>query len=387
MSVNVGQIGSPPSTVTISEVRTNRDRNRFVRVPWLIYRNDPAWTPPLLLERKAFINPRKQPFYQHGTAALFIAEDAGQVVGRILVSDDPRYNEQHGTNAGCFGMFECIDDTAVAHSLLNAAADWLKKRGRTQILGPIDYSTNYACGLLIEGFDTPPRVMMNHNPPYYEQLLASWGLQKAKDLWAWWFRPNQQIEAWRPRVERLASRSGVVIRSFRRDQISAEIGRCKHLYLDSWRDNWGFVPMTDAEFEDMAQVLWYLAHPELLLVAEVDGQPVGFSITLPDFNEAIQNLDGRLTRFGLPIGLFKLRNNLKRIRTARLLALGVLEPYRRRGIAEMLVLKTFEVGILKFGYAGAELGWTLEDNDMINRTIASVGAEPYKTYRIYEKGI
>jgi GNAT superfamily N-acetyltransferase len=342
--------------------------------------------PPLLVERKAFINPQKHPFYQHGAATQFVAYAGPEPVGRILVSDDPRFNAQHGTNVGGFGMFESIDDADVAHWLLDAAEQWLRGRGRTGMLGPMDYSTNYSCGLLVDGFNTPPRVMMNHNPPYYEDLLTSWGLAKVKDLCAWWFTDNSQIEEWRPRVERQIRRGGVTIRCMRRDNVFHEIQTCKRIYNEAWKENWGFVPMSDAEFDDMARFLKHLAVAEMLLVAEVNGEAVGFSITLPDFNEAIGPLNGRLTRFGLPIGLLRLRANLKRIKTARLIALGVLPEFRRRGIAEMLILRTFDYG-REQRYTGAELSWTLEDNQLINHTIQAVGGTRYKTYRMFEKAI
>ena len=371
----------------VVEAQTRSERDDFVRLPWRIYRGDPHWVPPLLLERKAFINPQKHPFYKHGTAALFIAYAGSEAVGRVLVSDDPRFNAQHHTNVGGFGMFESIDEPEIAHTLLDAAERWLRGRGRSAMLGPMDYSTNYSCGLLVDGFDTPPRVMMNHNPPYYEELLTSWGLSKTKDLCAWWFTDNPTIEEWRPRVERLARRSGVTIRSMRRDNVFHEIEICKRLYNEAWKENWGFVPMSDAEFDDMARLLKNLAVPELLLVAEVGGQAVGFSITLPDFNEAIGPLNGRLTRFGLPIGLLRLRSNMKRIKTARLIALGVLPAFRRRGIAEALILRTFDYGSGQLGYTGAELSWTLEDNQLINHTIEAVGGRRYKTYRMFEKSI
>jgi GNAT superfamily N-acetyltransferase len=229
--------------------------------------------------------------------------------------------------------------------------------------------------------------MMNHNPPYYEDFFTSWGLVRAKDLYAWWFADNPQIEEWRQRVERLQRRSHVTIRSVNPNDLFAEIQRCKHLYNESWKDNWGFVPMSDAESDEMARMMGHVAIPEMLLIAEIDREPVGFSFTLPDFNEAIRPLNGRLTRFGLPIGLLRLRSNLKRIKTARLLALGVLADYRRRGVAEMLILRTFDYGRDQLGYSGAELSWTLEDNQLVNRTIEAVGGERYKTYRMFEKSI
>jgi GNAT superfamily N-acetyltransferase len=375
------------SALRVIEAKSRSQQDDFVRLPWRIYRADPAWVPPLLLERKAFINPHKHPFYQHGSAALFVAYYGRDPVGRILVSDDPHFNAQHGQNVGGFGMFESLDDREVAHSLLDAAERWLHSRGRTAMLGPMDYSTNYTCGLLVDGFETPPRVMMNHNPPYYEELLTSWGLAKAKDLYAWWFTANRQIEEWRPRVERLLHRSGVTIRYMQRDNVYHEILTCKRLYNEAWKENWSFVPMSDAEFDDMAKLLKHLAVPELLLVAEVDGEAVGFSITLPDFNEATGPLNGRLTRFGLPIGLLRFRANLKRIKTGRLIALGVLPKFRRRGIAEALILRTFDFGRNQLGYTGAELSWTLEDNQLINRTIEAVGGVRYKTYRMYHAAV
>ena len=230
----------------------------------------------------------------------------GEVVGRILASDDPHFNAHHGSNTGCFGMFESEDDPEAAHALLDAAAAWLADRGLSQMLGPIDYSTNYACGLLIDGFDTPPRVMMNHDPPYYQGLLETWGLAKEKDLFAWWFDHFEQINAWRPRVERLAARHGITVRPVRRSRLQADLRDLLAIYNEAWKDNWGHVPMTDAEFKYMAAQLNRIAIPELLLVAEVDGQPVGCSMTLPDFNEATGPLDGKLFRYGLPIGAWNL---------------------------------------------------------------------------------
>ena len=210
MSTETLQVGTK---IEIREVRTRQDRDAFVRMPWPIYADDPQWVPPLLMERKEFIDPKKHYFYRHGTAALFLASQQGRDVGRILVSDDPNYNRDHGANVGCFGMFESVDDPRVAHALLDTAADWLRARGRTEIMGPIDYSTNYACGLLVDGFDTPPRVMMNHNRPYFAALLESWGLEKAKDLYSWWFTDANHLEAkWGPRIERFARFKSVTVR-------------------------------------------------------------------------------------------------------------------------------------------------------------------------------
>ncbi len=374
--------------VVVRPVRSRRELGVFLHFPWRVYANDPQWVPPLLAERRAFVDPRRHPFYLHGAAEKFLALRGGEPVGRLLVSDDPRYNAEQGTNLGAFGLFECLDDPAAAAALLDAAAEWLAGRGRTAIWGPLDYSTNYPCGLLVEGFDTPPRVMMNHNPPYYERLLEGWGLERAKDLLSWWFEDElNMIDRWRARAERLAKRGHIRIRPFRVDDPAADIEVCKRVYHAAWQKNWGFVPMTDAEFDYLAKGLLHLAVPELLLLAEVDGEVVGFSMTLPDFNEAIRPLNGRLFSWGIPWGWWRFRRNCKRIKTARMAALGVIERYRRRGVLEMLILHTLDYGKHVLRYTGAELGWTLEDNDTVNQIIAAVGGRLYKRYRIYQRQI
>jgi GNAT superfamily N-acetyltransferase len=369
-------------------VQNGRDLDRFIQLPWRIYAEDPQWVPPLIQEVKDFLNPRKHPFFQHGAAAQFIAVRGDETLGRILVSDDPLYNEQNNKNVGCFGMFECLDDRAAAQSLLDAASDWLRARGRTSIRGPIDYSINYPCGLLIDGFDTPPRFMMNHNRPYYVGLLESCGLQKAIDLYAWWFTdPLNLLSRWKEKAERLGRRGGITIRPFRTHDFVAEVNRCQTVYNLAMKDLWGFVKLTDAEFQFFAKKLKQMAMAEQVLLAEVAGEVVGFSITVPDVNEAIGPLNGRLMRYGLPIGLMQFLRHKRHIKTARMVVLDVLEKYRRRGIAELLILRTLDYGKNVVGYTGAELGWTQENNIAVNRTIEAVGARRYKTFRLYETNL
>jgi GNAT superfamily N-acetyltransferase len=391
MDVSIETVQRPQRlgrTIVVRPANSRRDRRQFLALPARIYAADACWVPPLRIERKEFLDPRKHPFYLHGAATKLLAWRGSEPVGRILVSDDPLYNAKHADNVGCFGMFESADDPHVAHALLDAAAAWLAARGRTRIMGPINYSTNYECGLLIDGFDTPPRLMMNHNPAYYRGLLESCGLTKAEDLFAWWFdRVDNEIDAgWRARVERVAARGGVSVRPLRRDDLPAELQRLRTIFNEAWKDNWGGVPMTEAEFQYMARELVRFAKPELMLFSEVEGRPVGFSLSLPDINEALRDIDGRLFHYGLPIGLWKLLRGLKRIKTCRLLALGVIEGYRRRGVAELLILRTFDQG-RSLGYTGAELSWTLEDNALVNRTIEAVGGRKYKTYRIFDRDI
>ena len=255
-------------------------------------------------------------------------------------------------------------------------------------MGPIDYSTNYSCGLLVDGFDSPPRLMMNHNPPYYIPLLESWDLEKARDLWAWWFTVDDYLlNKWGPRIKRFAESASVRIRPFNLKDSKAEIMRCKSVYNGAWVKNWGFVRMTDSEFTHFASGLLDFVPPEMLMIAEVKGEPVGFTLLLPDFNEALRTINGRLFKWGLPLGLLKFRRESRKIKTGRLLALGVLEKFRRRGITEMLILSSLEAAKNIGHFSHTELGWTLEDNTLINRTIEAVGAKVYKTYRIYSKSI
>ena len=341
----------------IRPVETGRDLDQFLGVPWRIYTGDPQWVPPLLLDQKEFLDRRKHPFYLHGDATQFLALRDGLPLGRILVSDDPNYNREQQSNLGCFGMFESADDPEMAGALLDAATGWLRARGRSSILGPIDYSLNYSCGLLIDGFYTPPRILGNHHRPYYGRLLESCGLSKAKDLFSWWFTDrNDMVSKWRDRADRIARRGKIVIRPFREKDFDAEVNRCKTVYNGSMKDNWGFVSLSDAEFRYMANRMATMADANMVLLAEVDDQPVGFSITLPDIHEAILPLNGRLTNFGIPFNLVRFLYRKRHIKTARMVVLDVMEQYRRRGIAEMLILQTLDYGKNKIGYNGRRIG-------------------------------
>jgi GNAT superfamily N-acetyltransferase len=371
--------------IKISEVSSRRDRDAFIKFQWRIYANDPVWVPPLIIERKTFLDRYRHPFYRHGDAALFLARQNGEIVGRIMASDDPNYNSLHQTNVGCFGLFECIDDRNVATALFEAAASWLRKRGRAEMMGPIDYSTNYVCGLLIDGFQFPPTILTAHNPRYYRELIERCGFAKAKDWYAWWFAdPEKGVAQLRRLATRFHRRCPAMIRPANLRNIRDESRRLREIYNQAWEKNWGFVPFTEAEIEFMTKELKPLLVPEFAWIAEIGNAPVGFTLCIPNINVALRQLNGRLTRFGLPIGLIKLLFHKRRIRTARLIALGVIEKYRRAGIAEMLVLRVMEETMVKRGITG-ELSMTLEDNFMINRFLEAIGAERYKTYRIFKR--
>jgi len=373
----------------VSRVASRRARDEFIKFPWRIYRDDPAWVPPLIIERRQFINRKRHPFYRHGDAELFLARRDGKVVGRIMASDDPHYNELHGTNVGCFGLFETVDDDTVSAALLGTAADWLRARGRTEIMGPIDYSTNYVCGLLVDGFEFPPTLLTSHNPPYYQRLIEADGFEKVKDFYAWWFDdPTDAANRLRRVVERRERRgkSRVTIREADLHHLLDEAARMRTIYNQAWRDNWGFVPFTEAEFDDMAREMKPILRSELGYMAEDAGKPVGFILALPDINVVLKKINGRLTKFGLPVGLAKLLYYKNRINRARLIALGVTGEYRRRGVAEALVLRIIEAGMIARGLFG-ELSMTLEDNTAVNGFLEAIAAKRYKTYRIFRRPI
>ncbi len=373
------------SEIKISEVSTRRDRDAFIKFQWRIYANDPVWVPPLIIERKTFLDRKRHPFYRHGDAALFLARQNGEIVGRIMASDDPNYNSLHQSNVGCFGLFECIDDRNVAAALFEATVNWLRQKGRTEMMGPIDYSTNYVCGLLIDGFQFAPTILTAHNPPYYRELIERCGFTKAKDWYAWWFAdPAKAVTHLRRFAERVRRRWPVTIRSANLKNIREETRRLRQIYNQAWEKNWGFVPFTEAEFEFMTREMKPLLVPEFAWIAEMGNEPIGFTLCLPDINVALRHLNGRLTRFGFPIGLIKLLFYKRRIRKGRLIALGVIEKYRRAGVAEMLVLRVMEETMIKRGITG-ELSMTLEDNFMINRFLEAIGATKYKTYRIFKR--
>jgi ribosomal protein S18 acetylase RimI-like enzyme len=372
------------NAIEISEVESKREQNAFIKFPWRIYRNDPAWVPPLIIERKAFLDRKRHPFYRHGDAALFLARRDAEIVGRIMASDDPNYNSLHRTNAGCFGLFDCVDDWDVANALFTAAGDWLRKKGRTEVMGPIDYSTNYVCGLLIDGFEHPPTVLTAHNPPYYARLIERAGFTKTRDWYAWWFSEYPEpFERLRKIAMARAKKQGTVIRPINLKDLAGEGQKIRTIYNQAWQENWGFVPFTEAEADHMAKEMKPLLVPPATLIAEIGDDPIAFLIAVPDINVALRHVNGRLTWFGLPIGLVKLLYYRTKIRTGRLVALGVVEKYRRAGIAEMLVLQLMDEAF-KRGFTG-ELSMTLEDNVMVNRFIESLGASRYKTYRIYSR--
>lgn len=374
---------------TVVPVRTTRERDEFVRFQLEHYQGDPNFIPPIIAERRDFVDPKKNPFLRHAQAQLFLAQRGGKTVGRIAAINDPHYNQFHDTLVGFFGMFEAIEDQQVAAALFDAAAEWVKARGMKSILGPVNLSTNHDCGLLVEGFGQPPAMMMPYNHRYYPALFEAAGLKKAKDLWAWELStavapPEKVIRV----AERLRDHDGIEVRPLNLKDLTGEIRRIKQIYNAMLERQWGFVPMSEEEFDFIAERLrpLVLLRNELCFIAEVKGEPVAFSLTLPDSNVGLKAAGGYLTRFGLPIGLARLAWATRVNDKLRVLMMGIKPGYQKRGIDALLYTATMREA-RKLGYTGGELGWTLEDNHLINRAIESMGARRYKTYRIYERKV
>ncbi|HEX6941256.1 MAG TPA: GNAT family N-acetyltransferase [Longimicrobiales bacterium] len=370
------------AAVVVRPVSGRAEQDRFIRLPWRIYAADPVWVPPLLHDVKTVLDRRRHPFHRHAEVEYFLAWRGAEVVGRIAAIVNHRHNEFHGEKTGFFGFFECIDDAAVADALLGTAEDWLRERGMVRVLGPMSFSTNEEAGLgaLVDGFDHPPVVMTAHTPRYYPALFEGAGYVKAKDLLAYWLDDPRPPERLVQGVERLRKAEGIRIRTLNMKDFAGEVARIKEIYNSAWERNWGFVPMTDEEFDHLARQLKPVVNPRLCGIAEVAGEPVGFALALPDFNRALKHVNGRL----LPFGIFKLLWHQRKIDTARVLTLGLKPGYRRKGIDAMLYLHIFREGVAA-GYYRAECSWILEDNWDMRRGLERMGARVYKTYRIYEK--
>lgn len=373
--------------VVVTPVRCRADITKFIRQPYSVYRNDPNWTPPLQREQRSLLVPGHNPFLDFATVELFLARRAARVVGRIAAILDPRYNAYHGNVHGFFGMFESVNDLDVAQALLATTAGWLHRQGRDTMLGPMNFSTNYECGLLIEGFEEPATVMMPYNPSYYPTLLEACGMTKVKDLWSWLLPPGgEPVRRMGTVAEAIRRRDGVTVRPIDLRTFDAEMARIKMIYHAAWANNWGFVPMTDHEFTHLAKRLRPVLRPELVRIAEVDGQPAGFALALPDVNQALQASRGRLTRFGLPVGLLRMLRTARSISRMRWVALGVTEEHRGCGLWMVLYVDILRAGH-SLGYSQQEISWTLEDNRAVNRAIEAVDGVRTKTHRIYQRDL
>lgn len=369
--------------LAVAPVSGRRDLREFIRLPWKLYESSPNWVAPLISERRKHLSRRRNPFFEHAEAEYFLAWRGSEPVGRISAHVDHRLNAFHDNRWGLFGFFECAEDPEAAHALLDAAESWLRERERDRMMGPMDFSTNHECGLLVAGHELAPQILENWHHPYYRELLESAGMSKAMDLYKW-----QILSAEHDRVlpiiyqlaDSLYSTHGIRVRNMRRRDFKAEVERFMEVYNAAWESNWAFVPLTPRELRSYAKELKPILDERFAFVAEKGDEVVGAALTLPDMNKALAKLNGRL----LPFGWVKLLRERRRIDEIRVFALGVKREYRHTGTAAAFYAEHWRE-CLRRPIRRAETGWILETNDSMNRAMEALGGDVVKRYRIYER--
>jgi hypothetical protein len=366
--------------IEVTAVEGKKALHEFVELPFTIYRNDSNWVPQLRIAVKELLDREKHPFYANAEAEFFLARENGKVVGRVAAIIDRNHNRFHEENAGFFGFFESVDNVEVARALLGRARQWTFERGARFLRGPVNPSTNYECGLLVDGFDSSPMVMMTYNPRYYPGLMEQVGLTKAKDLLGYLSNANT-IEM--KKIDRVAEKvlktTGVRVRPINMKDFQHDVERVWEVYGAAWQRNWGFIPMTREEFFLMGKEMKMILKPDLVLIGEVGDRVVGFALALPDVNQALKPANGSL----FPTGLLKILYYQRLIKNVRVLALGVVEEFRPSGLAAGFYA-TLVRNARKLGFGDCEMSWILEDNVLMNRSLEVMGAKRYKTYRIYD---
>jgi hypothetical protein len=377
-------------TITIREHTPGKDTRPFILAGHEVFRRDVTWVPPLHFEIKERLDPKKNPFFTRAEVALFTAWRNGQVVGRCSAQIDREHLRVWKDDTGFFGFFDTVDDEEVAKALLGAAEGWLKRRGMKRMLGPMSLYVNEEVGILIEGFDTPPMLMMGHSRPYQSRLAEACGLVKEKDLFAWRYTkdqvfPDRVLKAW----EQIKSLPEVRLRSVNMKDMDSEIRAVMDIYNDAWEGKWAMVPALPDEVEKVVKDFKLILDPDIAFIAEINGKAAGMCIMLPNLNEAIQDLEGKL----LPLGVMKLlyRVKVKHPKTTRLMLLGIRKEFTKNvkrygGLSAAMYVEVAKRGIAK-GYEWGELSWTREDDTPINLGIRSMGAKLYKKYRVYKKDI
>jgi GNAT superfamily N-acetyltransferase len=371
-------------SVEIRHVTTRRDLNTFVRLPWAIYRNHPLWVPPLKFDVRNRLDRAKNPFFEHAEAEYFLAFRDGDPVGRITAHYDRNFNRFHNNEWGMFGWFEARDDPLVAGALLDAAEEWLRDRKRDRMVGPLSFSTNdQDAGLLVDGFDREPLILNQWTQPYYPALLEGAGLTKAMDLYMWelWVDDRASVH---PAIGRMAeevkTKHGIDVRGMRKRDLRAEVDRFLEVYNEAWERNWGFVPLTDEEVRHYAKELKPILDENWAFIAEKEGETVGAALTLPDYNQVLKHLNGRL----LPIGWAKALYWRRKINRVRVFALGVKAKHQHTGVAAKLYTEHFD-SAARTPQKGGEMGWILETNKSMNRAMEGMGGKIVSTYRLFEK--
>lgn len=373
------------SEIVINRVTNEVDKLKFIKFPWKIYKNYPNWVPPLIFDVKNNLDTRKNPFYQHAKVELFLAYKGAEIVGRIAAIVNDMHNKFHEDKVGFWGYFECIDDKEVAAALFDSARDYLLSNGMDTMRGPINLSTNDELGLLMDTYDKTPYILTLYNPEYYVKLIEDYGFTKAKDLYAYLLTSDiinekKQMD----KLERVSNivlkREGLSIRKVNFSKLNDEVEILHTVYNNAWEKNWGFVPMTKDEFFHIAKMLKAIADPDYVFIAETKEKPVGFSITLPDYNQIFKKMNGKL----FPFGAIKLLTGKKKINRIRVMAMGIVREFHKKGTEAVFIRNTIINGVNK-GVLECEISWVLEDNTPMVQTAENLGAKRYRTYRLYDK--
>ena len=367
----------------VRPVGSKQELDTFIKLPWRLYRNEPNWVPPLLFDRKRFFDRGRNPFFKHAEVEFFLAWRGETPVGRITAHIDRHFNEFQHHDWGMFGFFECENDVEAANALLSTAEEWLRARGRDRMVGPMDFTTNDECGVLVDGYELLPTVLTNWQHPYYPRLIEGAGLTKAMDLYMWTLEVSER-SAVHPAIWRAAAdverKYGITVRPMRKKDMEAEIGRFLEVYNAAWERNWGFVPLTEEEVRHYAKDLKPVLDENWAFIAEKDGEPVAAGLTLPDYNQVLIHMNGRL----LPFGWAKFLWYKRKIDRVRVFALGVKPEYQHTGIGAKLYEMHYDAAE-RTNQKKGETGWILETNKSMNRAMERMGGRIVRTYRVYER--
>lgn len=377
--------------VTVVPVESKAQWRAFHQLPFKIYRDDSNWVPPLFLEREFHFKPGHNAFFQHAKAAFFLALKNGEPVGRMTAQIDALHLAQHNDATGHFGYLEAIDDQAAFHALLSAGEKWLKDEGMARVLGPVSFAMWDEPGLLVDGFDTPPNVLMGHHRSYYQHRIAAAGYQQAQDVLAYVYPAQQPFGGNLQRIlKRAEEKEDFVFRPARMDKVNfpKEVELIRDIINDAWAENWGFVPMTQAEVEEIAALFKVFLKPDALVFGEYNGEPIGVAMMLPNINECIYDLKGKLFPFGIFKMLYRLK--FKGVRSGRLALMGIRRKYWSTpvgAIAAMRMIQKCQQSEFVRKAEMAEISWVLDSNERIKSMITTFGCTPSKRYRIFEKAL
>ena len=372
------------ASIKIRTVQNKKELMKFIKFQWEIYKDDKYWVPPLIMERKKLLNKEKNPFFKHAEAEYFLAEKDGKLVGRIAAIKNDMHLKYHNDNAGFFGFFECINDQQTANVLFDTAKNWLNKKGLKKMMGPANPSSNDEWGMLLEGYDDSPRILMTYNPKYYNNLCENYGMKKAKDMYAWKLEYSKVTSSDKLRrgQEIVKKRYNIKVTQLDMKNFDRDLEKFKYVYNKAWAPNWGFVPMTEEQIDAMAKDLKPIAEPSLVLFGTIGDELVGAALVMLDYNQIFKNMNGRL----FPFNFIKLFTQKKKITWARVLTLGIIPEFQKKGLDAVLYWEILERAH-KLGIDKGEASWVLEDNDMMNRGLKLMKAEKYKKYRIWEINI